>query len=98
MSDCLINFVVDNCEIEVVCICSLQDIGLLLQALERFILHGGGMGEEEGWEKGKAKARWKSVHVFLCPHFIPVLEQAKLNDSWVGGQDGCVTEMMVPVL
>lgn len=38
MSDCLINLIVDNCEIEVVGIRSLQDVRLLLQTLKRFVL------------------------------------------------------------
>lgn len=55
MSDCLINFIVDNCEIEVVCICSLQDIGLLLQALKRFILY------RVAWERGRDGRREKQM-------------------------------------
>lgn len=69
VSDCFINFIVDNCEIEVVCVCSLQDIGLLLQALERLILQSEGMEGGVGGGGREEQRRQKSAGFTLFPHF-----------------------------
>lgn len=79
MPDGLINLVVDDGQVKVVGVGLLQDLGLLLQPLERLILEQPDKERVLDTDQGRESEGDKSTHAGLQVRFLRPLHSVQLN-------------------